>query len=658
MAAAAPSTLASDLYREAGNWENFNPDYNAITTAINGAANRNIVARQLLNLSTRTPVAIATVLTGMPDHIFVLHSPSVYPEDLTNATAFDNHMVFLLGNDLRNSIPIVLDDSLGQAVNARAHTRDHILGPNLMGANPPVMRAGPHGAGTADTNELTMRRILLLPPSQAHAFLAGHPSGRYSLQGFYTQFLQAEVAAGGDRAATAETAVNWWRLACTDATGNADTVPNVAQITSVDPIETAALNQWATNVREGQLARLGVGGTQLTTVGFNAGITNLRQTLEQNTDRQLQQARENATKTVSDAHGLTITQALYNLCDVDRDEDLPLIHGLLANSSKHRATAILESHLQRRTLETNLPTDANNMPLLSTKILSQVFRNFRLANSGQTFGEGLTPFAIVCEGHAEAEIVRQKLKKAEIVETGGVATLQDAEVMTTVDVRMPTHPQQAVEKLYGFSVYVDLFHGENHPVAVNIRNFAHRMTSLLHSIHNTSPTTRIGMSRVCSVLYELQQDYFTWVITVSRQNVNRQAPPTFVHILDAVSSHRTQILADIPVHWEQLLHPPTPQQATRPRVREASQSVANTHADARLVKRFKQSGHTSIKTLTEGHDVTIPKHQGQEVCMIWGLKGECSPSCRRCAQHVAYPDSVNKALHALLTKCGVAQLQD
>ena len=36
------------------------------------------------------------------------------------------------------------------------------------------------------------------------------------------------------------------------------------------------------------------------------------------------------------------------------------------------------------------------------------------------------------------------------------------------------------------------------------------------------------------------------------------------------------------------------------------------------------------------NEVTIPKHNGNPVCLSWALKGVCSSGCKRKHQHVCY----------------------
>jgi hypothetical protein len=79
-----------------------------------------------------------------------------------------------------------------------------------------------------------------------------------------------------------------------------------------------------------------------------------------------------------------------------------------------------------------------------------------------------------------------------------------------MDVRFPTTPQTAIEKLYAWSIFIDIFHGNGHPVATNVRNFVKAVGPGLHVIYSQAAVPATGMDRVNCVLYEAQQDNFRW----------------------------------------------------------------------------------------------------------------------------------------------------
>ena len=71
--------------------------------------------------------------------------------------------------------------------------------------------------------------------------------------------------------------------------------------------------------------------------------------------------------------------------------------------------------------------------------------------------------------------------------------------------------------------------------------------------------------------------------------------------------------------------------------------------------RYRDSNHRSISAMMQGHNPEIPKHGGKQVCLVWGIKGECHSNCRRKDMHVRYSPSTIQALGKFLTDCGVAE---
>ena len=79
------------------------------------------------------------------------------------------------------------------------------------------------------------------------------------------------------------------------------------------------------------------------------------------------------------------------------------------------------------------------------------------------------PFAIICPGHEGIAAVQQRIQQAQLIEAGSSVTLSDASALIADDVRFPSAPFVAVEKLYGWSVVVDVFLGVGHTVSINLR---------------------------------------------------------------------------------------------------------------------------------------------------------------------------------------------
>ena len=282
---------------------------------------------------------------------------------------------------------------------------------------------------------------------------------------------------------------------------------------------------------------------------------------------------------------------------------------------------------------------------------------------------------MVCEGHAEIQAVRDLLRKASLAESGTSVSLNDAATLTTNNAKFPVTIQMAVEKLYAWSVAIDVFHGANHPVATSVRYFVIEIGPQLHRLAGqyAGAQAPIGVELANRAIYEAQQDYFGWA---SRAAVRLAgiipAVPAFSRILNLVGSFRADALSTLPPSWYSMFEIYNPKAGTSER-RQGSQSQGgsstpnrrganlaptfNTHADGDLVTRFRNSEYDNISDMMSGKDVTIPKHAGKEVCLTWALKGECASGCRRGDQHVTYSRATNQKLGAFLTDCGVPATQ-
>jgi len=295
-------------------------------------------------------------------------------------------------------------------------------------------------------------------------------------------------------------------------------------------------------------------------------------------------------------------------------------------------------------------------------------------NNGLTLGIGLTPFGIICEGHSEVEALKRRVRNAEMVERGTTLSLSDAEALTTTDIHLPTVDYIIQEKLVGWSIVVDVFHGSAHPVAVSIREAVSKIYPHLNRvIHQSAHGTTTGTSLAWRILYEMQQDYFAYLreLAVTPATVPVDVPK-FEKIVHAVTSHRASCLAEVPHSWYAPLEsrdkaekPGTKKKAPADggggssplRDQSGTSPVTNARADRALMGRFRDSGHATITSMMAGKGATVPQVDGKDICLSWALKGSCNSNCKRKEQHINYSRSVVQGLHALMDTCGVANAQ-
>ena len=474
--AAATTPLMSTLMGDATRWVAHTPDYHGATGLLSvfgeGSGSNNAQCKTaLVGMTSRTPTVIAAMLDNDNDNVYVLHSPTLIPADPVNPGVYGSQILTLLGDNIQTALPIVLNtNAFTRTAGIRALVAAEMRGAAGYGANPAVVRFGPHGATAANVEEIQARKTFVLDPAIAVRALTTQPSGMYNLRHFYATFISADAESGDNaRVAAIEPLLNWFRLASTDTAGG-HSVLDLKRITGAPPLQEQVLMGFMTSYKNNFQAQLGLGGPGLTSVAFTAGIDRIENAVTTTNAAHIAYLRDAGKKTFTERYGASIAQLMYNVCNVADDDHLPEIHRLMASSPKGRAYAILAAELQTRAQSCNLPLVVGCLPMATTKLVDDVYRNFRPAGTtGLTYGEGLSPFSCICENHTEAANARKLLQKAAYAESGTGVTLEDAEIITSSNVLFPTSVQTCVEKLYAWSVNIDLFHGNTHPVATNTR---------------------------------------------------------------------------------------------------------------------------------------------------------------------------------------------
>ena len=498
MAAAVP-TQHSLVLGDPDFWEDPNPDYLALSNIVSGAAtsNQNETLAAIINSAARSPVAVIFTITGERDYLYVGHTPTVFPADLSRATAFDGLMVVLVGDENSAVMPVVLPTVAFQRLAAtRCLDIAGVVGANgFANAGGAVIHQGPHAATVADTAEIRARPVALLPTEMAGPAVENAVNGRYAINAFYNLFLEPAVAAGGADLARIEPLLHWLRVHCTEnAAGPAG---GVDPVTSASPAENAPLNRWVTRVCDATMAKLGVGGPGLTSAAFAAGVNQVTNALETNKNDTLAYHRAEKDLTFADKHGDALGQRVFRICLVNRDIDLPEVHRLLVKCPKSHEYAVVGALLAERAAASGLPVSTTNAPIVTTRLVNDLFRTYMPGGTGLDFGHGLSPFAIVCQGHHEAAGIQKLVKGASLVEGGASVSLDDTNKLVSNDIRFPTEAYIAVEKLYGWSIMIDVYHGTFHPIATAVRLAVQEICPLLFRlVTSMGDDVKMGMDLV------------------------------------------------------------------------------------------------------------------------------------------------------------------
>ena len=141
-----------------------------------------------------------------------------------------------------------------------------------------------------------------------------------------------------------------------------------------------------------------------------------------------------------------------------------------------------------------------------------VFRNHLLDSDGLTLGKGLSPFGVVCKHHDKACTYLKQLQQATMSKAGSNLSLGDADTLISSNQHLPLNPQEAVDKLVGFSILVDVYFGTDQAISQNLRNFVTStiapMTRMQYSVGRDSITLQ---DYSCRILFEVQQEVFYWI---------------------------------------------------------------------------------------------------------------------------------------------------
>jgi hypothetical protein len=250
------------------------------------------------------------------DSIYVAHSLSVIPGDVTDVTVVDDLVLGIVGDNPTAAFPVVFPQaSFTGRVAVQAEYCSTLV--THHGAAPPIFRTGPHAAVVPGTSVIAARPIMVMPAEMSALALSSLPrTGRYTLLGFFDLFTHPSYTGTPAQRAFIRPLANWWRLSCTDTVVGGPTETSIALVGTATPLLQAKVASHANHIIGGQMSRIGVGGPGLTTTAFALGITELKNTLEGNHAATLSFEQAKNEKTFMDMHGNALAATLHCLCGV------------------------------------------------------------------------------------------------------------------------------------------------------------------------------------------------------------------------------------------------------------------------------------------------------------------------------------------------------
>jgi hypothetical protein len=264
-----------------------------------------------------------------------------------------------VGDDVASAAPILLPNhSFSRTADLTVYNTAHMTGVNGHGtAGGAVVRFDHQASGTQNTDDYPTRRVMVLPPDESADFLSRNPTDIYELQNFYNFFLQPHVASAVPATlAKWEPVKQWWRAACMNQNGLTESKVRVTGTSSALLAASQALNACTARITDQVLARVGVGGPQLSNAAFNTGAQRLETVLNNNAQQRLQFGRDRAQKSFTDRYGEHLANHMYKMTGTTTNDDhLPEVHKILAKAPKGQYYAILGSYVQKRSIDPPVP---------------------------------------------------------------------------------------------------------------------------------------------------------------------------------------------------------------------------------------------------------------------------------------------------------------
>ena len=102
------------------------------------------------------------------------------------------------------------------------------------------------------------------------------------------------------------------------------------------------------------------------------------------------------------------------------------------------------------------------------------------------------------------------------------------------------------EKLAGWSIFLDLFHGNTHEIAMAVQRADNEITPGLHQTYReySGQSHQGTMDVICRIMFDMQQQYFLYMQTLTRSGA--ATAPTFTALIDLVNTFRATNLCTLP----------------------------------------------------------------------------------------------------------------
>lgn len=660
------SPTFSTLYANAAHFANPTVDCAALAAAFGHAVATDAadMARQVSSMSQNSPVVLATVLAGDTSAISILHHPVQHPAVPGAATLSDNIHFAIYGNDAAPSVLVRMPENAFRRATAMTVRTDMNQMATALGAAGATGRMPGQATGDADTEDLTVRRTIVLPTAWAARAVE---LSRLTFLEFYNEFIQP-IPAG--ELANYEYVTQWWRCAATKSSeAGTEAQQNTRLVLSranVGPGEEARLNTWKQGICRRALLPITVAPAPVLT---NAGLQTafgplINQIRDQHTATERRELAA-SNPTFEDRFGQVAMHNLMRVCGLDpataTEDQLPPVHVSLGRNKKQtsRDGDVITQAIDARAAMANCLVTEHTLPVVTPDII-KMFRDHRIAGVMDQVGGGLTPSMLIVVGEPDNEFFRNLATSQAYIESGNVSmSLDDTKKLTINNPKLPVTLTQLLARLAGWTCVMDVYLGPTHAYATRVRAAVTRCSEHLRSLEFARAPQEV-MSIGLRVMYYFQCATFVYFgdIMASRTATMPEFDQSLFQALQMAQYNNLPVLPSSWVTEEEVgpargpdEHRGTGSPSPSGGGREGRVAVTNSHPPQPQLKRFTDSDLTSIGQLTNkaGPDNwKCPEVNGQQICLAWHLKGSCWSTCPRKATHKTASAHVKGQLTKLL----------
>jgi len=685
MAAAAPPDNFTTLYTNRVGDAFLEPDIDFATVAplfdaASAVLNDDAMVASLMAMAENSPTMVAYVDRTSPSYIQIAHAPTLLGNSpgITLPANLRNQLLFLKGwdpdtleaevlpHDLFSTapptrVPLTMADTLALLNTAGAGTaRGYADAPDAAAV----------AGGTA--RDIEVRRVIVLP-TQWHHRIVQHPHVLTPRQ-FYDAFIAPLTPA---ELATYDSVCTWWEATCVkgQAVGaNHVTTTSLFSVYVSPPHRPLVLRRVRLKAHA-LLSAGGLAGRKDDTI--TSSVERLRNTLElQETARAVARATP---RTFSEKYGVDMATVLHRLCEVGADAQLPpLMRSLAACKEKSTETSIINmALLNAGQADPNI--NEINLPRCGPHLLS-LLRNHNYVGLPLELGDGLTPFAVVCQGHPQTKDILELATKQVAMESGhNTINLSDADTFKVKDVRFPRTLNQISDKCRAFNTICQVTFGDTNPFVTGLRaglDITLPQLLQLESLHAHNP--RMAMMLGLRFMYWIQcQAFLYWrKMRVRLPGHPAVAQPDYETLADQFATNmHDQALPRLPDSWMTVVkaqlpelypdnssrirgggsgnNPPTSGGGTSGR---SANLVRNLNSMVSVVQKYVAGGFRSVNELLQrwknnhgGQAPRIPHcPPAGEVCLRWACTNECREDCPRKAAHVHYGNDIQAQICTLI----------